>query len=357
MSNEFSGHIYIFHAFDVGDDINTEAIVQDQILTRVPVQPSKYFKNYHRPIGVELPHPHTTSHCESVKLHPFGVISLTYKIPFKTSLEKLREEVIDLDDVYREQSVADASVIYRYIESYVKKPTFFHITTYYVLIQINTQEGLSGKQLAETHGGTIVPILRFEDEVLSEYKKNEVLARAFGYYRGDLIIIDTAAAFMYDDEYEETLEFFEFVNIQQLELQYFDRVLDKQLTQAYVRGYSRPVLREYVPILGHARSSTGLDNLGILKVEISVITERIENSIKIVGEPYFSELYAALTRALDLENWKESIAKKLEIIHDLNSVYESQAQAARDDVYNILIVILIFIEVVIAVIGFVGRFH
>ena len=41
---------------------------------------------------------------------------------------------------------------------------------------------------------------------LSEYQKNEILETAIGYYRGDLIIIDTEAAFVYDDEYEDTLD-------------------------------------------------------------------------------------------------------------------------------------------------------
>ena len=76
----------------------------------------------------------------------------------------------------------------------------------------------------EFMGALLHRLLRFETESLSEYQKNEILESAIGYYRGDLIIIDTEAAFIYDDEYEEVLDLFEFANMQQLELQYFDRV-------------------------------------------------------------------------------------------------------------------------------------
>lgn len=351
MSQEFSGNIYIFHAFDVGDDIDLDRIKQKQTLTKRPITPSKYFKNYHKPLTVELPHPHATSHCEAAKLHPFGVISLTYKIPFSATLERLRHDIENLDNDYREQSVEDASAIFKQIEYAIKKPTFFHINKSYVLVQVDTQAELSGKQLEEQFGGLIASIVRFEDESLSEYKKDEILDRAFGYYRGDLIVIDTEAAFLYDDEYEEILDLFEFVNIQHVELQYFDRVLDKQLTNVYNKDIKTPTFREYLPIIGSLNKDQ-IDSLDMLKVEISVITERLESSIKLVGEPYYSELYSALTKALDLDNWKESINKKLDIVSDISEVYENRAETARGDVFNILIVILIFLELMLAVIQY-----
>lgn len=350
MEREFSGSFHIFHAFDIGDDIDLERIRQEQLLVRQPATPSKYFKNYHKPLTVELPHPHQTSHCKTVKLHPFGVISIHYEVPFEATLEQLSKEIEHTDNDFREQSVADASLIYRAIEKATKKPNFFHIARSYLVIQVNTQSELAGQQLQEEYGNAIASLLRFEDKSLSEYKKNEIMARAFGYFRGDLIVIDTEAAFVYDDEYEEVLDLFEFVNVQQLELQYFDRVLDKQLTHAYNIGSKKVSVREYMP-RGRANISSE-DNLAMLKVEISVITERLENSIKLVGEPYYTELYEALSRSLGLGNWKTSIEKKLSIVQDLSEIYENRAQAARDDLINILIVILIFLELVVGIIHY-----
>ncbi len=91
----FTGHIIIFHAYDVGDDINLEAIKEKQLLLRRPLQLAKYFKSYHTPLEVELPHPHSSSRISSVKIHGFGVITLTYKIPFSQTLDELKEEIID----------------------------------------------------------------------------------------------------------------------------------------------------------------------------------------------------------------------------------------------------------------------
>ena len=63
----FTGHIYIFQSFDVGDDINLEEIKEQHLLHRRPLVLAKYFKNYHTPLQVELPHPHTSSRIDTIK--------------------------------------------------------------------------------------------------------------------------------------------------------------------------------------------------------------------------------------------------------------------------------------------------
>ena len=53
---------------------------------------------------------------------------------------------------------------------------------------------------------------------------------------GDLTVVDSDAALLYDTDYEETLSFFEFANIEQLELRFFDRLLDQQLNVIFYEG-------------------------------------------------------------------------------------------------------------------------
>ena len=99
-------------------------------------------------------------------------------------------------------------------------------------------------------------------------------------------------------------------------------------------------------------SRSPIDELGKLRVDISVITERLEGSIKLAGEAYFSELYSLLVDKLGLEDWKESIAKKLSIIKDIRSVFQQKIDAAREDLLSVLIIILIFIELVIGLLHY-----
>ncbi|HAU30278.1 TPA: hypothetical protein DCW54_01450, partial [Candidatus Dependentiae bacterium] len=88
--------------------------------------------------------------------------------------------------------------------------------------------------------------------------------------------------------------------------------------------------------------------------EISVITERLENTIRLSDEPYYSELYEALSKSLDLTNWKESIEKKLSIIKDLSDLYENRSEVIRGDMFNTLITILIFLELLVGLSGHLG---
>lgn len=346
MQKKFTGHIHLFHALDVGDDINFEKIKKKQLLIHKAHPLPRYFKNYHKPFSAELPHPHSRSYEGYVRLHQFGALSLQYKIPFELTFEELRGFVNTLSNEFAEQSIADASTIFKSIESAIEKPNFFHIKKSCVLMHIDPQPDISITELKETYGGQIASLLRFDDETLSEYKKNEILEKAFGYYRGDLIIIDGTSAFIYDNDYEDIVDLFEFANIQHLELQYFDKLLDKQLSTAYNREIIPLNAKELIPFWS-TLNMNHTQKLSMLQVEISVITERLENSIRLSEEPYYSELYEALNLALDLKNWKESIERKLAITKDLSDLYENRSEVIRGDMFNTLITILIFLELLV----------
>ncbi|HEV2601024.1 MAG TPA: hypothetical protein VGT41_01880 [Candidatus Babeliales bacterium] len=344
----FSGNIFIFHAFDIGEEINLELVKSRSTILQRPYIPPKYFKNYHIPLSVELPHPHATSNCVNAKIHNFGALSLTYQIPFDDTLEDIRANLQEIGYKYQEQSVIDAHTLFKKIKPSIIKPHFFYTKSSYFVIQLDPQIGLDGNTLKEKYGSIIASSLRFETSSLSEYQKNQILEASLGYFKGDLTVIDTESALVYDREYEELLDFFEFGNIQQLELRYFDRLLDQQLNLIYEEKTGKVPLKSYLPFLG-TLSTSPIDELGKLKADISVITERLSSSIKIVGDPYFSELYATLENQLDIENLKATIEKKLAIVHDIRSVWQHKVDAIREDLLTVLIIILILIELLVAV--------
>lgn len=351
--HKFSGNIYVFHAFDIGDDVNLEKIEQLRTLSTIPLALPKFFKNYNTSIAVELPHPNNSARCISCKIHNFGAISLTYQIPFHETLENLRKEFYDITNVYHEQSVTDVKIIFKRIEHLVTKPKFLQIRSAYNILQINPEPNkIDLVEFQKQFGGLLASTIRFETESLSEYQKNEILDSAIGYYRGNLIIVDTDTTFIYDDDYHELLWFVEFANLQQLELKYFDRLLDAQLQQIYESGGTQRIpFLAYLPIIDTVAVDP-VATLGKLKVDISVITERLEGSIKLAGEPYYSEFYHQLTKKLDLKSWQQAIERKLEIIKDIQLVYQHKTDVIRENILELLIVILIFIELVIGILHY-----
>lgn len=345
---EFSGHIYIYQAFDIGDDIDLQAIEKNGKIKKLPLDVPKYFKNAHQPINVELPHPHATSSSVGVKIYNFGVISLTYKIPIHETLTDLRKSISDIQDKYQEQSVSDANTMFKKIKRFIAQPKFFHQNTSYMLIQIDSSDEIKANQLKEQYGFSIASLLRFEKTFLSEYQKNEIIESDIGYFRGDLLIIDSGVAFIYDKEYKEILYLFEYANVQQVELQYFDRQLDQQLNAIYERKVRPMKYRAYLPFIGTSLSGDLVGELGRLKVDISVITEQLENSIKLADEPYFSEIYSVLSKKLDLKTWHDAIEKKLDIILDIRTVYQSKIDNVREDLLTVAIIVLILVELIVA---------
>jgi hypothetical protein len=141
--------------------------------------------------------------------------------------------------------------------------------------------------------------------------------------------------------------------LQQLELQYFDRLLDQRLNQIYEGGGTQKIpLLAYFPFLD-TMTSDPVATLGKLKVDISVITERLEGSIKIAGEPYYSEFYNQLMKKLDIKSWQQAIERKLAIIKDVLTVYQHKTDVIRENILEVLIIILIFIELVIGILHYV----
>jgi len=348
----FSGNILIIWAYDVGEDINLQKVEESRDIVKTPLQLPKHFKQYNVPLAVELPHPRAHSHCIGSKIYNFGAISLTYKIPFTDTLENLRVNCNELANKYQEQSVIDVKSIYKKIEPFIIQPKFFQTNASYVIIQVDPQPtALDLTQLQKTYGTTIASTLRFETEILSEFQKNEILDSAIGYFRGSLIVIDVDAAFVYEEEYHDIIDLFEFANIQQLELRFFDRLLDQQINTIYERKETTLSWGAYLPFFGTFFSDP-VGQLSKLKADISVITERLESSIKIAGEPYYSEIHNVLVDKLDIKNWHDGIDRKLKIVEDVQTVFQQKIDANREDLFSVLIIILIFVEVVFGILSY-----
>jgi hypothetical protein len=348
----FSGNIIIFHAFDVGDDINIEKVSATKDVVKIDTSLPKYFRKYHVPVNITLPDASEGSRCTGSKIYRFGALSLTYKIPFHNdTLENLRKNLDSLYNSSREQSVIDAQKVFSKIQQNISKPRFYHTNATYIVIQVDQKDTLDATVLQREFGSTITSMLRFETQTLSEEQKNDILSSAIGYFRGDLVIVDTDVSFVYDTDYEETMDLFEFANIQQLELHFFDRALDQKLNFIYDNPPAKLKLRNYLPFVSTLESDP-INVLSKLQVDISVIIERLESSVMLSGEPYFAELYELLMARLELKSWRASVDRKLSIIKDVQSNYQNRVDANREDMLTVLIIILIFIELMVGVLNY-----
>ena len=346
-----SGNILFFYAFDVGDDISIADIKKKRMIDARFAPVSPYFKNYHMPLIVNLEDCYSRKKrkenrddCIASKVHHFGVISLCYKIPFNTTFEGIKKILIENEKKYDIQSDQDCQIIFEAIHQSITQSVCYNLKNMYCAIQVNPLgKGTDPDTFKSMHGNNIVSLLRFETQNLSEYQAEEVLSSTTGYYGQDFVIIDNEASFIYDDDYYEALDFYEFANIQKLELQYFDRLLDKKLNYFYSQEAYKVPLNAYIPFFrGNALES--VYGLAKLRVDISVITERLENSIKMAGEPFYEHLYSMLVGRLSLKAWKDSINRKMDIIKDVYAVHQDNLTTGRAEVLTVVIILLIAFE-------------
>lgn len=350
IMSSVTGNILLFYAFDIGDEIDLNLVKQKGLVPTYTAPLSAYVKNYHVPLSFRLPvqaGEKERTDCVLGKIHHFGVLSFCYKIPFHDSLDVLKQKIIDIKQSYDKQAEIDAKLVFQALGKANRKPRFYNVKNDYFAVHVNPVKGeISAEEFKELYEEKIASLLRLETKELSEYQKDDILGSILGYYGKDLIIIDSEASFIYDDEFFEAMEFIDSVNVQQLELKYFDRLLDNKLTFFYNQPHKVPWYA-YIPIVGR-RFELPVSQLIRLRIDISVVTERLENSIKTMGEAYYTQLYSMLLEKLALREWRDSIARKLDIIWDLYTVQQSQLTTIHDEILTLVIILLIAFEAVIA---------
>jgi hypothetical protein len=352
-SMRLNGNLLLFFAYDIGEEIDNEIVKNKGLLNVNDAYLSSYFKNYHVPLsfsmrddGEEVVLPAAQGQTRiSSKLYNFGVISFCYRVPFEATFEDLKTKIIEVDRYFEDKSDHDARRVFHDLLPAIRNPRMYNSKSSYLAVHVNPMKDLiTPQELKERYGERIASLLRFETQNLSEYQKNDILSSTTGYYGEDMVIIDTEASFVYDDEYVEALEFFEYANIEKVELQYFDRLLDQKLNYFYSQDSFKVPLTAYLPLLGE-RMDLPVSRLVKLRVDISVVAERLENSIKSTGDSFFLTMYSMLVKKLLIKDSRESINRKLNIIKDLYTVYQDRLDTIHEELLTLVIIVLIAIEV------------
>jgi hypothetical protein len=202
-------------------------------------------------------------------------------------------------------------------------------------------------ELLQTHGSWIAGLVRLESGPLSSEEIAEALRVHLSYSPDDLFVPDWAAALLFDRDCEETLQAIEFANLQLLEFRHIDNRLDDSLADAYRSLH--PPGRAWLP---RWRIYAGpLRHLGELKVEANGLFERTGNVLKLVGDPYLARVYRLVAGRFHLEEWERSILRKLEVAEGAYQVVSDQAASWRMEFLEVVVIVLILLEVVLAVVG------
>ncbi len=196
------------------------------------------------------------------------------------------------------------------------------------------------------------PLLLAETEPLSDQFRREVLANSFSYGKDDLTVITWDSALVYDASGSADIpDLLEFANSQLLELRYYDHLLSLEMDKMYSALEEAETIARYRR-RGHYRRI--MNRLMELVIDISEITERIHNSLKLTEDVFYARIYSAALTIFRTRAWAESIERKITIIQQNYTMLSSELATQQSTILELAIVLLIMLEIILALGGVLG---
>ena len=193
----------------------------------------------------------------------------------------------------------------------------------------------------------VAPLLLEDSREIAEEALAELLPHRFSYYADDLAVVSWNSALVVDPVPDDTeVQFIlEFANAQLLELRCFDERLDRELPTMHDRVASA---RAGVRALLHRRFAGVLGELQTLVAESMAIVERVDNSLKVTDDVYLARVYSAALSLFRERAWRNGIDRKLAIMRETYAMLNAESQAARAEVLELAIIVLIVGELLAA---------
>jgi hypothetical protein len=192
----------------------------------------------------------------------------------------------------------------------------------------------------------LATLIAGEERRLGEAEQADLLRSHHSYFDDDLVVVHWDAAFVYDrpEGTTATEDILEFANTQLVELRTYDHRLNDELDRIY-RDEPR---RTFGPLARKAAFAAA-ERLRYLIVDVLELTDRSSNALKITGDAYYARLYRTAAKRLGLGDWQRLLDAKIETVNDLYRFSADDAQNARAEFLELIVIVLIAVEIVIGI--------
>ena len=360
MSDTVAGSATAFSLYDVADAIDlaqvrtlVESTVRSPLTPKVTTPP--YIQYLQPPVAIDgrtIGVADTDGFRVRFKIFDYGVVSVALTRALPETWHALLEEGMRLHD-----SAALSAAAERFCRTLVGRVTpavtnargEFLSEDYLVFGIAAPPDGQPADALLAAHGGDIAQLLRGERERLSGQEREEVLRHRISYFAGDLVVPAWNAAFIYDADagQQGALELLEFANSQLLQFRYYDQLLDAELARIYAQlqgaGWGRTWFGR--------RYTRAARNVHALFIDVNELTDKTENALKIVGDPYAARVFALAAARLGLDQWKGNVREKLQTLDDIYRFSVEQTAMARGEFLELSIVLILLFELALFFMG------
>lgn len=281
-----------------------------------------------------------------IMAYDFGAVAVIYGIAIDGPFDRLlplSDELYDNEQLHADSRlrveeflrvIGDAAHLphtAEVVEDYI----VFHIESFNQPVDVSAFCSLQARRIAQ--------ILRAERQLLSDQEVEDALAVRLSYGLNDITIVDWNAALVIDRDGSDVQAVLEFANVELLELRYVDQKLDRALDQAYqrlsVRRFSLPRLFGYY--------AADLRRVAELQVDNATLFEGVTNTLKLLGDQYLARVYRTVNRRFHLNEWDESILRKLQTLESIYEKISDQASNRRMEVLEWVIIFLIAFSIVL----------
>lgn len=286
----------------------------------------------------------------SARIFEFGAASVTIRLPVAgidwPEFARLTNAVDQWS--VRQEPWPWLEQVMRQVRPHATRPDVKHglIEDYLIATVRATSVPVSIEQLLASDA--LVTLLSGETRPLSARARADLLDTNFSYYTNDLAVITWDRAFLYESEgASDVAEVIEVANAQLLELRYYDLLLDEELPRMYRRVQNA---RSGIRLLGRGHAKLAHE-LYAQVAEVTEITERIDNALKVTEDVYLARIYSAVAQLFRLHSWNADVERKLGIIRDTYSALNDDATHARAELLELGIFLLIVFEVVMGLLS------
>lgn len=285
------------------------------------------------------------------RLFDHGALSIQLEIPVRKGSSRA-EVAARVDEVDDSQAVETLSLelangLRTVLDNAFEGPHLWEQNESYTVIFATELEGAPTAEalLAEVDLAALLLGERGGPK-LSERERAEVLQHAFSYTEMDLAVIDWNSAFVYEPSGStDILDVLEICNAQLLELRYYDELLDGHIRAAHDamarRAHPRAIwASSYRPLARRV--------LAIL-LEMSELIERLENSLKIIGDFYLAKVYEAAMQRLRVNAWRVTVTRKQHVLEQVYELIKDEVDATRSLTLEATVIFLIVAETIVAI--------
>jgi hypothetical protein len=280
----------------------------------------------------------------------FGVISLRLRVPVADGTPW-----VDLLALGRRLERSDLGLVFgpalgalvAQLKPAIERPAIAPVVEDYTVWRLTRlREGGAAATPACLDDSALAALLLGESRPLTEDARRNLLSRRFSYTDQDLTVLSWDAALVAEPLVgDQDVEFLlEFANAQLLELRVYDAYLDAELPQLYDRAL---LARRGTTALLVRRFENVLAGLHTMVADTTEVVERVENGLKVTNDVYLARIYQAALTLFREEAWRNGLARKLQIFRDTYAMLNDEAQTARGNVLEVIIILLIVIEVVL----------